>query len=107
MFRDWVVERRGRPPRSGSDELFTGEVWTGARALELGLVDGLGTPRGVLTERFPDAELVPVEARRPLLARLGIGALRAPARASRSCAADWPRRPRFARRGRGTVCSWA
>jgi hypothetical protein len=28
----------------------------------------------VLTERFPDAELVTVEGRRPLLARLGIGA---------------------------------
>jgi ClpP class serine protease len=49
-------------------------VWTGARALEYGLIDGLGTPRGVLAERFPDADLVPVEARKPLLARLGIGA---------------------------------
>jgi hypothetical protein len=28
----------------------------------------------VLTERFPEAELVTVEARKPLLARLGIGA---------------------------------
>ena len=73
MFRDWVVERRG--DRLATDtELFNGEVWTGARALELGLVDGLGTARSVLTERFPDAELVPVEGRRPLLARLGIGA---------------------------------
>jgi signal peptide peptidase SppA len=73
MFREWVVARRG--DRLTSDvELFDGEVWTGARAAELGLVDGLGTARGVLTERFPDAELVPVEGRRPLLARLGIGA---------------------------------
>jgi signal peptide peptidase SppA len=72
MFRDWVVARRG--DRLSSDvELFNGEVWTGARAVELGLVDGLGTARGVLTERFPEAELVPVDARRPLLARLGIG----------------------------------
>ena len=73
MFRDWVVARRG--DRLASDvELFNGEVWTGARAAELGLVDGLGTARAVLTERFPDAELVPIEGRRPLLARLGIGA---------------------------------
>src|SRR5215217_7082012 len=50
MFRDWVVTRRG--DRLTSDvELFDGEVWTGARAAELGLVDGLGTARGVLTER--------------------------------------------------------
>ena len=56
MFREWVVARRG--DRLTSDvELFDGEVWTGARAAELGLVDGLGTARGVLTERFPDAEL--------------------------------------------------
>src|SRR6476469_8833645 len=73
MFRRWVTDRRGDRLKGG-DELFTGEVWTGARALEMGLIDGLGTPRGVLAERFPDAELVPVEARKPLLARIGIGA---------------------------------
>jgi signal peptide peptidase SppA len=71
MFQDWVVARRGDRLRE-KDELFTGEVWTGAKAVELGLVDGLGTARGVLSERFPDAELVPVEGRKPLLARLGL-----------------------------------
>ncbi len=70
MFREWVTERRGATLQG---DLFTGEVWTGSRALELGLVDGLGTARGVLGERFPDAELVPMEGRRPLLARLGLG----------------------------------
>jgi signal peptide peptidase SppA len=73
LFRRWVADRRGDRLKGG-DELFTGEIWTGARALELGLVDGLGTARSMLTERFPDADLVPVEARKPLLARLGIGA---------------------------------
>src|SRR5690349_397415 len=73
LFREWVVSRRG-DRLAGGVELFNGEVWTGARAAELGLVDGLGTARGVLTERFPDADLVPIEGRRPLLARLGIGA---------------------------------
>ncbi|RTL63718.1 MAG: S49 family peptidase [Pseudonocardiaceae bacterium] len=73
MFKDWVIERRGDRLNTDGD-LFTGEVWTGARAVETGLIDGLGTPRGVLAERFPDAEIVPVESRRPLLARLGIGA---------------------------------
>jgi signal peptide peptidase SppA len=71
MFQDWVVARRGDRLRN-KDELFTGEVWTGAKAVELGLVDGIGTARGVLGERFPDAELVPVEGRKPLLARLGL-----------------------------------
>jgi signal peptide peptidase SppA len=77
LFRDWVTERRGATLTEHGqhgDDLFTGEVWTGAKALELGLVDGLGTPRSVLTERFPEATLSPVEGRRPLLARLGVGA---------------------------------
>jgi signal peptide peptidase SppA len=73
LFRGWVAERRGDRLKGG-DELFTGEVWTGARALELGLVDGLGTPRTIIDKRFPEAELVPVEARKPLLARLGLAA---------------------------------
>ena len=77
LFREWVVARRGDrldPAAALGAELFDGEVWTGARALELGLVDGLGTARGILTERFPDAELVAVEGRRALLARLGLAA---------------------------------
>ena len=72
MFRAWVTERRGTRLVPGTD-LFTGEVWTGAKAVELGLADGLGTVRAVLAERFPDAEPVHVDARKPLLARLGIG----------------------------------
>lgn len=73
LFQQWVVARRGDRLQAGAD-LFSGEVWTGVRAIELGLVDGLGTARGVLTERFADAELVPMEGRKPLLARLGLGA---------------------------------
>lgn len=72
LFREWVRTRRGERLDASAD-LFTGEVWTGARAVELGLVDGLGTARGVLGERFPHAELSPVEGRKPLLARLGLG----------------------------------
>ena len=72
QFVDWVTARRGDKLAAGAD-LFTGEVWTGRKALELGLVDGLGTMRAVLTERFPDAHIVVAEPRRPLLARLGVG----------------------------------
>lgn len=72
MFREWVTTRRGSRLPADVD-LFTGEVWTGAKAVELGLVDGLGTARAVLGERFPDAEPVTVDARKPLLARLGLG----------------------------------
>ncbi|MGE3285691.1 MAG: S49 family peptidase [Pseudonocardia sp.] len=74
LFQEWVRERRGDRLHGAAEDLFTGEVWTGATALELGLIDGLGTARGVLKARFGDAELVGVEGRKPLLARLGLGA---------------------------------
>lgn len=73
LFIEWVRSRR-----DGLDEtadLFTGEVWTGRRALELGLIDGIGSPHEVLSQRYPDAEPVGVEPRKPLLARLGVGVL--------------------------------
>ncbi|MBA2471826.1 MAG: S49 family peptidase [Pseudonocardiales bacterium] len=73
MFRDWVCSRRGDRLATGQQDLFTGEVWSGRRALELGLVDRLGTMRGEIAKRYPDAEIINVDARRPLLARLGLG----------------------------------
>jgi len=72
MFRDWVCARRSGKLATDQQDLFTGEVWTGRRALELGLVDRLGTMRGEIAKRYPDAEIVTVEGRRPLLARLGL-----------------------------------
>lgn len=72
-FRDWVRSRRGTKLAGSDDDLFSGEVWTGAKAKELGLIDELGTMRAVVRKRFPDAQLMVVEPRRALLARLGIG----------------------------------
>jgi signal peptide peptidase SppA len=72
MFRDWVCSRRGQVLATDQQDLFTGEVWTGRRALELGLVDQLGTMRGEISKRYPDAEIVTVEGRRSLLTRLGL-----------------------------------
>jgi ClpP class serine protease len=73
LFIEWVRSRRDGLDESA--DLFTGEVWTGRRALELGLIDGIGSPHEVLKERYPDAEPVGVEPRKPLLARLGVGVL--------------------------------
>jgi len=73
LFVDWVTERRG-DRLSGSDDLFNGDVWLGARAVELGLIDGVGSLRQVIGERYPDAEIAIAEPKKPLLARLGIGA---------------------------------
>jgi signal peptide peptidase SppA len=72
LFVDWVRTRRGGK-LSKDGELFDGEVWTGSKAAELGLVDGLGTLREIIGKRYPDAEITTVEPRKPLLARLGIG----------------------------------
>ncbi|HKS52753.1 MAG TPA: S49 family peptidase [Pseudonocardiaceae bacterium] len=71
MFREWVCSRRNKLATDQRD-LFTGEVWTGRRAVELGLVDRLGTMRAEIAKRYPEAELVTVEGRRPLLAKLGL-----------------------------------
>ncbi|NUT91951.1 MAG: S49 family peptidase [Saccharothrix sp.] len=71
QFVEWVRERRGSK-LSDSVDLFSGEVWTGAKAAELGLVDGVGTLRGVIAKRYPDADVSIAEPRRPLLARLGL-----------------------------------
>lgn len=72
QFVSWVRQRRSGKLQGENDELFSGEVWTGAAAAELGLVDGLGTAREVIGKRFADAEVVVAEPRRPLLARLGL-----------------------------------
>ncbi|PVZ09618.1 S49 family peptidase [Actinomycetospora cinnamomea] len=77
LFIEWVRSRRGDALRE-TEDLFTGEVWTGRRALDLGLVDDLGTAREVLARRFPDAEPATVEPRKPLLARLGLGGVLGP-----------------------------
>jgi signal peptide peptidase SppA len=73
QFVAWVRQRRGDKLTGATDDLFSGEIWTGAKAVELGLVDGLGTLRGVLDERYPNAHVVSVEPRRSVLARIGVG----------------------------------
>ena len=53
-FVGWVRERRGAKLQPGDTELFDGRVFTGERALALGLVDGLGDVRTTLKARFGD-----------------------------------------------------
>lgn len=74
QFTGWVRERRGDKLSGSESELFSGEVWTGAKAAELGIVDGVGTLREIVERKYPDAHIQTVEARKPLLARLGMGA---------------------------------
>ncbi|HEV7973393.1 S49 family peptidase [Amycolatopsis sp.] len=73
LFVEWVKERRG-DKLSTEEDLFTGDVWLGNKALELGLIDGVGTLREVINARYPGAEISVAEPKKALLARLGIGA---------------------------------
>lgn len=77
QFVSWVRERRGDKLSGDAADLFSGEVWTGSKAVEFGLVDGLGTLREVLAKRYADAHVMAVEPRRPLLARLGMAGVTA------------------------------
>ncbi len=51
-FKAAVRARRASKLKAPEETLFNGEFWTGRRALELGLVDGIGELRGTLRERF-------------------------------------------------------
>ena len=64
-FIDQVKSRRGGRLDASEDELYSGQFWTGVKARELGLVDGLGTMHDMLTERFGDElEIVAVQPKR-------------------------------------------
>jgi serine protease SohB len=71
-----VKSRRGDKLRGPEGDLFSGEYWTGKRALDLGLVDAVGELRSTLRERFGDKVLTPlISAERGLFRRrvLGVG----------------------------------
>lgn len=66
-----VKDRRG-PKLQNAPEIFTGEVWVGEQAKELGLVDGIGHLMPVLKERFgEDVRLRRYEVRRHFWQRFG------------------------------------
>jgi len=73
-FKTWVRERRGLRLKGSDDTLFSGEFWTGRRALEFGLIDSLGDLRSILQARYGQKVRLPVvAARRSFLARFGLG----------------------------------
>ena len=52
QFKQYVLTRRGEKLKADEDVLFSGEFWTGRRAEELGLIDGLGDLRSVMRELY-------------------------------------------------------
>jgi len=57
-----VKSRRGGKLTGPENDLFSGEYWTGRKALELGLVDAIGDLRTVLRERFGEKVSTPLIA---------------------------------------------
>jgi serine protease SohB len=65
-----VKGRRGAALAGPESALFTGEYWTGRKALELGLVDQIGDLRATLRRRYGDNVVMPlVSAERGLFGR--------------------------------------
>ena len=51
-FKNVVRERRGDKLTLDERRVFSGEIWTGRKALEHGLIDGIGDLRTVMRERY-------------------------------------------------------
>ncbi len=70
-----LVKSRRAGKLGGADEtLFSGEYWTGRRALGFGLVDAIGDLRSTLRQRFGDKVYTPlVTAERGLFGRRAVG----------------------------------
>ncbi|MCE3233224.1 MAG: sohB [Rickettsiaceae bacterium] len=61
-FKSYIRRRRGtRIKKEDEDLLFSGEFWTGTKALQLGLVDGIGDMRSIIRKKYgEDIEFVKV-----------------------------------------------
>jgi ClpP class serine protease len=57
-----VKARRGAALAGAEDMLFSGEYWTGRRAVDLGLADRIGDLRSTLRERFGEHVATPLVA---------------------------------------------
>ncbi len=67
-FKEWVRLRRGDRLTGPESELYSGAFWTGGKARELGLVDGIGDLRGVMRARYGEkVRFVRIGGRRSLL----------------------------------------
>jgi len=72
VFKDHVRARRGARLRGDDANLFEGDIFVGARAVEVGFADGIGTLHATVKARFGKrARIIRIGARRRgLLARL-------------------------------------
>jgi ClpP class serine protease len=59
-FIDLVKRSRGTRLKGPEKTLFSGEYWTGGKAIELGLADGIGDLRATLRARFGEDVVTPL-----------------------------------------------
>jgi signal peptide peptidase SppA len=59
-FIELVKRSRGARLTGPEKTLFSGEYWTGVRAVELGVADGIGDLRATLRERFGEEVVTPL-----------------------------------------------
>lgn len=71
-FKTHIASRRdGKLP--ADRDLFTGEVWIGQQAVDLGLADGIGHVAPVMKDKFGEKSRFRVYGpRRPLISRFGL-----------------------------------
>lgn len=60
VFQAHVTARRGDKLKAPPETLFTGEIWVGQRAVELGLVDGVGEIRSTMRARHGEKVRLPL-----------------------------------------------
>ena len=72
QFITHVVERRGGKLKGDHSDLFNGAFWSGATSIELGLIDGLGDCRSIVTQRFgEDVDLLTIQPKKKLFSGFG------------------------------------
>ena len=72
QFIAHVVERRGGKLKGAHEDLFSGAFWSGETAVGLGLVDGLGDCRSVVTRRFgEEVDLMAIQPKKKLFSGIG------------------------------------
>lgn len=76
LFKEFVRDHR---PEVNVDEVATGEIWFGKRALEKNLIDEIATSDEYLTSQHPASDIVVVhyEQKKKIQERLGMAAGRA------------------------------
>ena len=74
QFKEYVRQRRGKRLKGTSRVIFNGDFWSGIKAVELGLIDGVGEMRSVLKKKYgEDVRFSLIEEKKSFLAkRFGI-----------------------------------